>query len=236
MKRPEAFGSHVALSEGRVKIYEFPSAEHETVIRYLDHLIWSYNDNVGSTLKSTGSMTLITGVNSARDPDTSISPLGRPLHPSGAADRSHHPYPTVVIEVGWSESIRSLHSLAADYFSPRTDIRVYLALKFWPKDVTTNTCAMVALLYRRSNNNPTIPVKIISFGNRNLHHTSRTSIQNNIGPISGVGMGGPPCDQAGLNPYRIRIRKAEIFHNVAVPPEIHSLYLDLFQVQQKASL
>jgi hypothetical protein len=38
-------------------------------------------------------------------------------------------YPAVVVEVGVSQSMSSLHNRAADYLSPHTSIRIYIALK-----------------------------------------------------------------------------------------------------------
>ena len=85
------------------------------------------------------------GPNSYYTADLTIRPQGLPRPPPGQGSNSEgRPYPTLVVEVGNSESVPSLHDLSTGYFSPRTTIQIYLAIKMFPIR-QDGTRAMLAL-------------------------------------------------------------------------------------------
>jgi hypothetical protein len=135
-----------------------------------------------------------------------------------------------------TETALQLHGLARLYFSARTSIRVYLAIKVWPKR-RNGTVAMLALLYVRSSPTPTDPIAKISFGTARIYGNAMIQLQN-IGGVAptGVGFGGVPCNQAGLAPYQLQIPIAELYNDVpgGAPQGVPDLPIDLFRVQQVA--
>jgi hypothetical protein len=68
------------------------------------------------------------------------------------ANQRGETYPTIVFEIGLSESRVQLHELAK-YFSSWTTIRVCIGLKIWNKR-NDDTVSMIALFNRRVNFNP----------------------------------------------------------------------------------
>lgn len=154
---------------------------------------------------------------------------------------NNDPYPTLVVEVAISESVGSLHALAAQYFNARTTIRAYLAVKVWEQR-NDGTFAALALLYLRSNNPNTTLVQAISFGTSPIHGNSLNSLppvihNPNNSIITGVISGplGQPCNQAGLATFQINMPLAEIYHGVpgSIPAQVPSapLQIDLFLLQ-----
>jgi hypothetical protein len=55
----------------------------------------------------------------------------------------------LIVQVGFSESLRSLHGHAANFLSPNTGIQVYLYVKIWKKRAD-GTRAIVAVVYYRN--------------------------------------------------------------------------------------
>ncbi|EGG23305.1 hypothetical protein DFA_05437 [Cavenderia fasciculata] len=116
-------------------------------------------------------------------PDRSYVPRGRanPVQPPLlAADQDNAPFPTMVVEIGVTQSLQSLHDKAIDYLCATTDIQIVLCISLWPRRrrgiINTNLFQMVALLYNRvySVNHPQT---VISFGTAPLHPLSIESIQ-----------------------------------------------------------
>ena len=70
----------------------------------------------------------------------------------------------MVIEVGYLQSLPDLHQKVTLYFSQETSIQIVLIIKIFDLRVDNNTFALIAALYLRTNQNPLIPVNIISFG------------------------------------------------------------------------
>jgi len=145
----------------------------------------------------------------------------------------------MVVEVGNLEPIRSLHGLAPFYFSPRTTIMIYLAIKLFPIRIRGNIPVrpMVAMLYQRTSPTPNIPTQVISFGNIALDNRVVNFFINLGVPgalITGVGRhGAPPCNAPNLPIYQLPIPAAEIFHlSPAVLPS-NAFNLDLWQVQDR---
>ncbi|CAG8707975.1 1965_t:CDS:2, partial [Acaulospora morrowiae] len=110
-------------------------------------------------------------------PDACIQPQQRRQPPQRQAV-SARANSTMVIEIGGTESLNSLHELATGYFSPRTNIQI------------SHICIAQA--------NPTVPYIAKSFGTANLH-ISTTRFPFNIpnfpaNNITGVGCGQVACD------------------------------------------
>ena len=66
--------------------------------------------------------TTILGPATGREPDTSVRPRHRPRQTQGgpavpAADEAGTPYPTMMVEVGYSQSTSDLHQAATLYLS-----------------------------------------------------------------------------------------------------------------------
>ncbi|CAG8624699.1 3885_t:CDS:2, partial [Paraglomus brasilianum] len=103
----------------------------EAYIKYCEiaFLIRSWNNQLCNAQEED----LIVGPNSYYTADLTIRPRGLPRPPPGQGSNSEgRPYPTLVVEVGNSESVPSLHDLSTGYFSPRTTIQIYLAIKMFP--------------------------------------------------------------------------------------------------------
>jgi hypothetical protein len=102
------------------------------------------------------------------EPDISIRPRHRPRPQQGApaAYDEGTPYLTMMVEVGYSQSLADLHRTAALYFSQQTTIRIVLAIKIFGlrTNARTNTSsiALIAALYLRSSPTPLIPTSVIS--------------------------------------------------------------------------
>ncbi|PKK58192.1 hypothetical protein RhiirC2_341559 [Rhizophagus irregularis] len=156
------------LHNGSIKIYEVPSYTHSATIGCITGMmnVWNRQD-----LKYGNDATTILGQNTEREPDSWVRPKHRPDPPAGSgqgADNNDKAYPTMMIEVGFSQSLPDLHRTATLYFDPRTTIQIVLAIKIFGvrTDTTTNTStiALIAMLYLRTSINPLIPTSVISFG------------------------------------------------------------------------
>jgi hypothetical protein len=77
----------------------------------------------------------------SKEPDVYVRPRHRPNPPQGApvADRFGNAFPTMMVEVGFSQSLPDLHRTVARYFSPQTTIQIVLAIKIF--GVCTNALA-----------------------------------------------------------------------------------------------
>eukprot|EP01133_Synstelium_polycarpum_P018140 gene18140-21684_t len=104
-----------------------------------------------------------------RQPHTSVVPVGR--HTLLEANRSGDPFPTLIIQVGMTQSLLSLHEKALDYLSDTTDIQLVISISVWPRRID-GTFQMVAMLYNRTYSS-LIPQTIVSFGSAPLHSTTR---------------------------------------------------------------
>ncbi|GBC03828.1 hypothetical protein RclHR1_05350002 [Rhizophagus clarus] len=228
------------LLDGKVIIYEAPLSIHGAVAGEFTTRMRFWHNN----LVACGERDVIIGVRSVSRPDGSIQPddLPKPA-PGRGCDLDDWPYPTVVIEVGVSEGLASLHSLTSRYFSMRTTIRIYLAVKIFGRrrDVTR---AMVAFLYQRLNQGlPILPIVIKSFGTAPLHHNTVKFFRNRNIPdraITGFGRNAaPPCNGPNIPDYQINIPAAEIFRGspTGVPPNLVAGFnLDLYWLQRVALL
>ncbi|RUS27057.1 hypothetical protein BC938DRAFT_483766 [Jimgerdemannia flammicorona] len=204
---------NIRLVNEKVIAYEVPLTPHGVVATRITSLILAWNNQlIGGNEDD-----LIIGPNSMYTADISIRPIGRPRPPAGSSCNSLGlPYPTMVVEIGNSETIRSLHQLAVGYFSPQTTIQIYLAIKLFPPR-QNGTIAMLALLYLRTSPIPVIPITVTSFGTAPLGHPTLTVLED-IGihhhAITGVGFGDNPCNNPGIQNYQIHIPAPELFNGV----------------------
>ena len=108
-------------------------------------------------------------------------------------------------------------------------MQLYVAIKSY-KVKSDETFALLALLYSRANVPLTTPLMAISFGTAAVM-AERLPLA--IRPLlTGVGFGGPPCDQAGLAAYQLPLPLASFYHGVPMPPGLPAyLNLDLFHLQ-----
>ena len=160
-----------------------------------------------------------------------------PPTPGQGRDTRNKPYPTMVVEVGLSESLVSLHDLASEYFSPRTTIRVYLAIKLFTLR-QDGTMAMLALLYFRNSPIPTMPVIVKSFGTAPLDQSTISYLVGiGVAHITGVGTpGAPACGAAGIPQHVLNIPAAEIFAGSPggiLPGAANGFDLDLRLIQSQ---
>ncbi|GBC11153.2 hypothetical protein GLOIN_2v615733 [Rhizophagus irregularis DAOM 181602=DAOM 197198] len=87
--------------------------------------------------------TAILGQNIAKESDFWVRPRHRPDPPAGSGqgvDGKDKAYPTMMIEVGFSQSLPpDPHQIAALYFNRRTTIQIVLTIKIFGKRINTNT-------------------------------------------------------------------------------------------------
>ncbi|RIA82740.1 hypothetical protein C1645_834887 [Glomus cerebriforme] len=100
------------------------------------------------------------------------------------ANSSGQPYPTLVVEIGNTESLKSLHNKVEEYFSACTTIQLYLTIKIFSHH-WNNTFALIAMLYRctnpnNQNNNSTIPIIIKSFRIAHIYISFQNYLLNTI--------------------------------------------------------
>ncbi|PKY60775.1 hypothetical protein RhiirA4_484885 [Rhizophagus irregularis] len=249
------FSVYVRLVKGKVIAYEIPSPPHASLVADLIPILAGWTNR----LKIYAELDMIVGnendtVNCA---DIVIEPRHVPAPGTG-----YVPRPRMIIEVGKTETIESLNSLAGEYFSNSVQsslVQVYLSIKMFSRR-TNDTVAMVATLYLRNNQVPnlalnqpnpppntpptvpmtnTIPNLVISFGTAPLHQVSRTFI-NNIGVRNDRIIGylqndDPACVAPGMANYQINIPSHLLFQGYpgGVPHEIpNNFTLDLWNVQQ----
>jgi len=236
----------IALVDGTVIIYEFQTKTHAKVIAEQLRQFGNFSsNNANNTLDVGDQIDVVLGVGSVQKPDGYVEPKGLPRRPPGQGMDGNdagntEPYPNLVFEVGVSETVDSLHSLAPLYFShPRTTIRAYLAVKIWEQR-NNGTFAALALFYLRTHVPNTTPVQAISFGTALIHGNALNTMPNLIPPlITGAFHGPAPqmCNAIGLAPFQINVPVAELYHGVptGVPAGLPvNLQIDLFQVQRVA--
>ncbi|CAG8459722.1 6464_t:CDS:2 [Paraglomus brasilianum] len=223
----------IRLVDGKILAYEVPLTSHGAVVGRISKMVVVWNNQLDCAYEED----LIVGLNSYYTADLTIRPQGLPRAPAGQEPNSDgNAYPTMVVEVGNSEPVPSLHDLSAGYFSPRTTIQIYLAIKLFP--IRQNgTRAMLALRYLRTNHNNTVPDIIISFGTASPHSSTIEFLTNVVGVppanITGVGFSATACNTPGLPDYRLHIPVIELFNGASggVPGAFNGLYLDLWELQ-----
>jgi len=218
----------IRLVNGEVIAYEVPLGPHgTTAIQVTQQILrWCYQ------ITGTAEEDIDVAPNSYFTADITFRPRRLPPPPVGQACNSlGWAFPNMVVEVGYSESIRSLHRWAPFYLSGRTTIMIYLAIKIYP----SNT--MVAMLYQRTSQTPNRPTIVISFGTRPIHNRVVNFLLNAGVPganIIGVGRhGAPPCNTSNMALYQLHIPAAEIFHRTPFILPSVNFDLDLWEVQDR---
>ncbi|CAG8663827.1 11255_t:CDS:1 [Funneliformis mosseae] len=220
------------LIDGKIEAYEMPIEHHSIAQGELIYIMRSWSDQ----LKVMGENDIIVGPRSLYRCDICVRPMNRSLPQTArAVNTSGRIYPTLVVEVGNTESVNSLHGLAAEYFSTYTTIQLYLVIKIFPPR-QDNTVALLALLYSRNNPNPTIPIIVKSFGTASLHISTQRYLQSTVNVpvniITGVGFGAVACDGPGIGDYQVAIPTNLLFNGARVPNDVpDNFYIDLFKLQ-----
>jgi hypothetical protein len=219
----------IRLVDGKVIAYETALTPHAVVASYVSSLAWN-NQLAGGCEEN-----LIVGPNSYFVADATIRPWNVPKPPPArACNSSGYAYPTMVVEVGLSQSIRNLHELAPIYFSRRTTILIFLVIKIFPTR-QNNTRAMVAMLYLRTSQTPNVPVAVISFGNAQLNNLVVRFIQTTVGAnVTGNITGAPPCNGPNIPNYLLNIPANALFRGApgGVPNGLAGgINIDLWQIQ-----
>ncbi|CAG8649731.1 2812_t:CDS:2 [Acaulospora morrowiae] len=204
--------------DGKVIAYEVLLSNHAKVAYRVAYLVENWNNRlIGMTGKD-----LIVSQN---------TPAGQQPNSDGRA------YPIMVVEVGNSESLSSLHSPSTYYFSPQTTIQIYLVIKLFPIR-QDDTRVMLALRYLCTNQNQMVPDVVISFGTVPLHGNTMDFLLNNVGVpsvnITGVGFTATTCNAPGIPNYQLHIPAVELFNGSpsGVPARaINGFYLDLWELQ-----
>ncbi|KYQ92574.1 hypothetical protein DLAC_06563 [Tieghemostelium lacteum] len=223
----------VFFINGQVLIYEFPVIVNEVTSDELYIGIRFNNNFTRNSLGGTGSSdinfnagTVAIPNNVSYQPDQSILPNGR----VGLINMNNLPYPTLVVEVGYSQSLQSLHTKALQYLNANTDIQMVICVSIWPRR-PNNTFQALVLLYRRGFAPGVNPEDIISFGTAPLHHDTHGTINGwNLAPNQlrgfGVTINGvqtPACNQAGMAQYTLQIPSADLYHGVPLAPSVAGL-------------
>jgi hypothetical protein len=225
----------IRLINGKVIAYEVLLGPHSSASFQVCFLICNWDNE---QLTGGCGEDLIVASNSYFTADATIRPIYLPPPlASQACNSIGWAYPNVVVEVGYIESIHSLHGLAPFYLSPHTTIMIYLAIKLYSHH-QDGTRAMVVMLYQRSSPTPNLPTKVISFGNEPLHNSVVDFFINTVGIpgtlITGVGRhGAPPCNAPNLPTYQLPIPAAEIFHRTPTILPSVMFELDLWKVQRR---
>jgi hypothetical protein len=243
---------HARLIDGRVHIFELPSNPHEAITSRIISQVVRRNDYVFVE----GSADIVLG-NSVLQPDQSLY-IERPLNPlqpygerrpPGDVGSNNVLLPKVVIEVAAWEPLQSIGGLPALYLHlDRPDgIRGVLSvINRRSRDADIQKDQLVAVWYQYGNwdaqTGSPVPSFAISFGNR-LHWRTKRAIERRCAVTGdmwrGVGVGGPPCDRAGIPEYQFPIPVASVLWHGCTDPEMvamrvantAALSFDLFEVK-----
>ncbi|GAM29012.1 hypothetical protein SAMD00019534_121880 [Acytostelium subglobosum LB1] len=166
----------LAYVDGSVLIYELDISEAHDVLADWFSIVWvGANANIRRRLQGTAGFDLTIAPNLVQQADRSFRPrnrTGMPANTDGAR------FPTIVIEVGVSSSLASLHTKAQRYLGGGTDVQIVLCISVWPRrDNNLHNFQMVALLYLRDHS-VMLPQLVVSFGSAALHWETLNSIQS----------------------------------------------------------
>ncbi|GBC03842.1 hypothetical protein RclHR1_05360002 [Rhizophagus clarus] len=214
----------IYLDNGIIKAYELPTLPHS---------------RASATIK---------GANSSKEPDSWVRPKNRIRpQPGAAANNLGAAYPTMIIEVGYTQSLPDLHRKVALYFSSRTTIQIVLLVKIF-KPRRDNTITLIAAKYVRTSQTPLIPEQVISFGMATPYGSTINCITNTMGvpqnrfigfgrrnPITGNNY--PACNMAGIGTYIMNIPANELFDgDITVRPFTPAMNqgfdLDLYEIHE----
>eukprot|EP01133_Synstelium_polycarpum_P002452 gene2452-2788_t len=170
--------NRLAYVDGSVLIYELSISKAHSVLAGWFSRSWAHAGTaIGPYLQGTDDfdLTLAPGT-PAQQADRSFTPFGRA---GFAANADGDTFPTMIIEVGVTQSLKSLHDKAQRYLLATTDIQIVLCISLWPRR-PNNSFQMVALLYIRDPlqvHSTRLPQTVVSFGTAPLHYTSRDAIR-----------------------------------------------------------
>ncbi|CAB4378521.1 unnamed protein product [Rhizophagus irregularis] len=208
----------IYLDNGTIKAYELPTFPH-----------------------SRASATIKVSMGAWNHADLAPGPSASAANNLGAA------YPTMIIEVGHSQSLLDLHRKVALYFSPRTTIQIVLLVKIF-KPKRNNTITLIVAKYVRTSQTPLIPEQVISFGTATPHQSTINYITNTMGvpqnrfigfgrrdPVTGNNY--PACNMANIGLYIMNIPANELFDgDSTVRPFTQAINqgfnLDLYEIQE----
>ncbi|CAG8561921.1 10168_t:CDS:2 [Ambispora gerdemannii] len=102
----------IRLVEGKIIAYEVPLTSHALVAGEIASLIRTWNNQLHNAQEED----LIVGPNSYYTTDLTIRPRGLPRPPTGQGSNSEgRPYPTLIVEVGNSESVPIMAQLQPSF-------------------------------------------------------------------------------------------------------------------------
>jgi len=122
-----------------------------------------------------------------------IRPLGPPIPPAGQKCNSDGgPYPTMVLEVGFSETTPSLQDLANSYFSHGQPSKFTWRSSYFLGIRIVQWQCLHCFIYVQ------ILCHVISFGTTPLHHLTVSALLDAVVPNIFTGLGYPPATQLVL--------------------------------------
>jgi hypothetical protein len=209
---------------------------HAAILGELAHRLY---DSHWSNLVDVSLRALGNGAFNAQ-PDLSFRPNALVLPPGAHSPTTpgRKPWPTVVVEVGVSQSLSELNQKAQMWLQANTGVQIVLIFKFYKKFNNGNQ-GMVALQYHRGT---VLPVFTVSFGTSRLKQNVRAVLPGGAVNLTGVGESDangvpyPACNSVGIPDYQFRVPTVLAFAGVpgGVPGGLGAnIMLDLFQIQQR---
>jgi len=217
---------------GNVYFYEVPLDPHERTafeVMYRIREEWGAYGVADLAIRMGGYGSSVGWI---KEPDGCFTPNGLVVGGGGilSCDAQNKPWPTLIIEVGYSETIQDLYDDAQLWLGPTTSVQIVLAFKIWRKR-EDNTVAMMAMRFERGK---AIPQYSVSFGNANLDRRPKNTLNDWGVQCVGVGCGNVACDANSIGMYQLYIPTALLFRNVAsgIPVGLSAnLSIDLYPLQ-----
>jgi len=213
-----------------VEIYELPSDPHECAIAKFLSLL----DQTAAGLNgfTRGSPRLGTAAIGDKEPDVAFTPDGRP--PAGVTSEGGA-WPTLIVEVGWSETHDQLIADKNFWLSAATGVQIVIIIRIFARVGRANPPSVPMLMIQFVRGNA-VPTAVVSFGTRPLHYQT-IPVTNALGgpAITGVLVGGGACNAPGLVPYQVQLPTALLFTGAPIPVVLAGVVnvgVDLFRVQQ----
>ncbi|EGG23514.1 hypothetical protein DFA_05647 [Cavenderia fasciculata] len=179
----------LAFVNGDVLVYELENSEARAILTGW-FSGWITKSHVDPFIQITGSTDIIISPNIVRQPDNSFRPRGGK---EGPFPRSS----TMVVEVGYLQSLQSLQDKAIQYLGVATEIQIVLSL-----------------LYDRSHS-VNHPQTVISFGTSPLNYTNQNIINSWYNPPTTTPTPSPsPSQSTNDNTCILEIPTSSLFHGV----------------------
>lgn len=221
------------LDENRIIAYELPYGPHTRPCGKITMAMGNWSNDFDAMPECD----IITNPNTRRVGDVAFRPCRHLCPELGQENTEGEAYPTMVVEVGISQPFRSLYRAAEQYFSPRTTIQIYLAIKVFPRQ-TDGRQPMVAMRFLRTNPVSMRPDIVKSFGTGPITRRMKDYFRDRGIPdanITGVGIpGAPACNAAGIGFYQMNFPAALLYSGNpdGAPGELAAGFnLDLWTVQ-----